>query len=281
MNLIIDFHVHPLLDFIIEKEGILEDVRKVFYLTTTPEPIETLFSQMEIAEIDKAVLLPIDCETTHGCSLPSNQSVSKLADEYPEKFVGFASVDPHKKNAVKEISDAVKSLGLKGLKLSPPLQKFYPNEEMMDPIYSRAEELGIPVVFHSGMFWQTTEKLNISNPMLFDEVALKHPTLKIVLSHFGFPWIWEAATIIMKHPSVYVDLANVFTTTPYEHFELILLKMLGKRVVESCLEKKILFGSCFPRIEADKMVGALKRLPLEEKTMKRILSENAKNILKL
>ncbi len=278
----IDFHVHPLIDSIIDNEGILESVQKIFYWTNKPEPIDTLLSQMELAKIDKAVLLPIDCTTTYGCKLPSNEAVSKLVNEYPDKFVGFGSVDPHKKDAVKEISDVVESMGLRGLKLSPPLQKFSPNDfTLMSPIYKKIEELDVPVVIHSGMFWQFTEKLSISKPILFDEVALKHPNLKIVLSHFGFPWIWEATVVIMKHPNIYVDLANPFTTTPFEHFELIFNRILGKRVVESCIEKKILFGSCFPRIEIDKMVKALKRLPLEEKTINRIFSENAKTLLKM
>lgn len=278
---IIDFHTHPvLIQTIVEREGILEKVREVFDLRMDPEPIDTFLRQMEIAGIEKSVLLPIDCETAYGCRLPSNQAVQALVDEYPEKFIGFASVDPHKKDAAGSLSEAVESMSLKGLKLSSPLQKFVPSDEKMFPIYKKAEELGIPVLFHSGMFWQRTEGLDIARPLLFDKVALMCPDLKIILAHFGFPWVWETAVLAMKHPNVYVDLANVYTTTPYEHYDL-LIKTLSKRVVESCLEKKILFGSDFPRIEADKMVRALKRLPLQEKTLNRILGENAVRILKI
>lgn len=281
LRLIIDFHVHPLFDYIIEEEGILKKVRDIFYLRTTPEPVETLFAQMEIAGIDKAVLLPIDCETTYGCKFPSNEATSSLVDKYPDKFVGFASVDPHKEDVNDVLDEAVKSLGLKGVKLSPPLQRFSPSDKKTFPIYDKAEELRVPIVFHCGMFWQKFEKISVAKPLLFEDVALSHPDLRIVLTHFGFPWVWEAAMLAMKYPNIYVDLANVYTTTPYEHLELVLMKILGKRVVESCLEKKILFGSCFPRIETDKMVRALKKLPLEEKTLNRIFSENARKILGL
>lgn len=278
---IIDFHTHPvLIRTIVEKEGILEKVREVFYLRTDPEPIDTFLRQMDIAGIEKSVLLPIDCETTHGCRLPSNEAVQSLVDEYPDKFIGFASVDPHKKNAVRSLSEAVESMSLKGLKLSSPLQKFVPSDERMFPIYEKAEELGIPVLFHSGMFWQRTEGLDIARPLLFDKVAVMYPELKIILAHFGFPWVWETAVLAMRHPNVYVDLANVYTTTPHEYYAQ-LIETLSKRVVESCLEKKILFGSDFPRMEADKMVRALKKLPLQEKTLDRILGENATGILKI
>jgi predicted TIM-barrel fold metal-dependent hydrolase len=48
---------------------------------------------------------------------------------YPEQFMGFASVDPWKgKLAVQELERSVKELGLRGLKLHPTTQAFFPND---------------------------------------------------------------------------------------------------------------------------------------------------------
>jgi hypothetical protein len=277
---VIDFHVHPFVKEVIEKEKLAKAVIDFFHLRNAPEPLETLFSIMEIADIEKAVLLPINCET-QGVKLPSNKAVSDLAKNYPDKFIGFGSVDPNKKDAKKDLEIAVNSLKLRGIKLNPYLQNFNPLDEKVFPLYKCAEDFGVPILFHSGMFWHTSRPLSCSHPLLFDKIAIKFPELTIILAHFGFPWIWDASVLAMRHPNVYLDLSNVFTSNIQDYYESILIRRIGKRTIESSLEKKILFGSDFPRIEPNKLVEAVQKLPLQEKTKKRILYENAKKLLKV
>lgn len=279
----IDAHVHPVLikEVIAKQPELLRHVNKDFNLRTSPQPLETLTRQMDIAEVDLAVLLAIDCEATRGCKLPSNEVVAELVGKHPERFIGFAGVDPNKGGgALEDLDRAVKELGLKGLKLVPFLHELYPNDRKIYPVYEKAAELKIPVLIHTGVSWTPGARLKYSNPLLIDDVAVDFPELKIIIAHFGWPWVWEAATLAMRHPNVYIDTANTYTGTPTEHMRL-LTKLIPASVIERFLADKIIFGSDFPRIEVDKMASAVRRMPLSEEVRRKILGENMFKLLHL
>lgn len=282
--MIIDFHVHPVLikEALELEPTLLEAARNVFYIGTSPQPIETLLCTMEEHDIDKVVLLAIDARSSEGVTIPSNETIHKLVEMYPEKFLGFASVDPHEiDEAVEELERAINDLHLVGLKLSPPIQNFDPNDERYFKLYERAQELGIPLLFHCGFTWHSKSKISLSHPLKYEDIAMKFPELKIVLAHMGWPWVIEAVSLAMKYENVYLDLSNVYTGTPYEHLKYVLTEVVPKRIIERFVSDKILFGSDYPRMEPGKVIEALKRLPLSSEVKGKILGENAVKILSL
>jgi len=96
--------------------------------------IDEMVAEYREAGIDKMVLLGWDAETATGLPRLPNEYVSSLVDQHPDMFIGFAGVDPHKGvEAVKELQRAVQDLGLRGLKLHPIVQKFFPNDERFYP----------------------------------------------------------------------------------------------------------------------------------------------------
>ena len=70
----------------------------------------------------------------------------------PDKFIGFASVNPNYRGpaaAVKELERSVTELGLHGLKLYPMYQDWSPADPVLAfPVFEKAAELGIPVLVH-------------------------------------------------------------------------------------------------------------------------------------
>ena len=276
----VDVHVHPLVREIFERESELPScVRRVFGFGVDPQPLETLLGEMDSSGIDRAVLLALDCRTSHNCFIPSNESVAELVERYPERFTGFASVDPRAEGAADTLRDAVSSLGLKGVKLNPILQGFAPNEKLAYPIYETAQKLGVPVLFHAGMTWTTVGRMELGNPLLLDAVASDFPKLKIIIAHFGFPWVWETFALSVRHPNVYVDIANTHTGTPLEHLKLVLTEMLPPRILERFLMDRVLFGSDYPRMEPWKIVSAIEKLPFSTQLKKKILGGNAAKLL--
>ena len=280
--MILDFHVHPFFEEAIKDKRAIHCIREIYGYRSTLHPVETYLMQMKIAKIDKAVLLPLNSEYYHKCALPSNEIVAKLVDEYSDKFIGFASVDPkNPEKAVKDLEKAINDLGLKGLKLNPYFQDFNPADKRIYPIYEKAQELGIPIVFHTGMIYSKHGLLKHTYPLIFDEIAQKFPDLKIILAHFGWPWVKEAAILAVRHKNVYVDIADCFSGTPYEHLKHVLTEAIPKRIVERFISDKILFGSNFPKIEADKMIRGLLRVNLRDEIRRKILGENAARVFKL
>ena len=115
--------------------------------------VERLIREMEEAGIDKTVLLALDGHFAFTANLTYkdyNDYVANIMNEYPDKFIGFAGIDPRRgKEAIQELERCVEELGLKGLKLWP-LTGFYPDDLNFYPFYKRVQELEIPVLMHTG-----------------------------------------------------------------------------------------------------------------------------------
>ena len=161
------------------------------------------------------VLLAWDAETATGLPPLTNDRVAEICSAFPEQFVGFASVDPHKPNAVEELRRAITELGLKGLKIHPQVQAFYPNEERFEPLWELCEELALPVIVHVGMTGLgacepggSGVAFDYGRPMLMDMVAARHPGLTVVMAHFGYPWHLEVLASALHKTNVWVDLSG-------------------------------------------------------------------------
>jgi uncharacterized protein len=148
----IDFHTHPLLiqEFVGKYPNYARVAREVFHIGNNFQPLETFFLQMNAAGIERAVLLPIACQRARQDGVSSNEQVAELCAISP-RFIGFASVDPLQTRAALALEDAVKKLGLRGLKLDPSLQDFDPRDTRVFEVYEAANALGLPVVLHTGM----------------------------------------------------------------------------------------------------------------------------------
>jgi len=70
-----------------------------------------------------------------------------------------------------------------------------PNDPVMEPYWALAEELDVPVCVHVGMgppdppTFLPTYRAGLSNPLLYEDVILKHPRLRIWLTHAGWPYV--------------------------------------------------------------------------------------------
>jgi predicted TIM-barrel fold metal-dependent hydrolase len=66
-------------------------------------------------------------------------------------------------------------------------------------VYAKAEELGMPILFHPvGQFIEAS-KLEFARPYLLDEVARSFPKLRLVIAQMGQPWIDETILMLGKH----------------------------------------------------------------------------------
>jgi len=237
--------------------------------------LESLLSQMDEAHVEKSVLFAFDGPLLTA----SNQFVADTCNKFPNRFLGFASVDPNKKDACKKLSDAVENLHLKGLKLHPPLQNFYPNDKKVWPIYELANELGIPVVFHVGTTpFGSLVKLKQADPILIDDIANDFPELKIILTHLGTLWHNESFMITEKHPNVYIDTAAY----PYE-----IKEMLTENLIMRVGEEKFIFGTDFPMPYEGKMhrikdfVECVMELKISDELKERIFYGNFEALMQV
>jgi predicted TIM-barrel fold metal-dependent hydrolase len=240
------------------------------------EEMYETFTQMDIF----AVIFGVDAETTSGARFPGNDYTASIVQRYPDRFLGFASVDPHKgKAAVLEMERSVKELGLRGLKLHPISQAFFPNDIRFYPLWQKCAELGVPVLFHTG---QTAVgaglpgggglKLKYAQPLHMDDVAADFPSLNIIMAHPGVPWQEEQLSIALHKPNVFIDLSG---WSP-KYFRPILVQYAN-----SLLQDKVLFGSDFPALTPERWLRDFEGLELKPEVRQKILLDNAKKLLKI
>lgn len=234
---------------------------------------EVLFAQMDEAGISRSVIYAVEAPIVYS----SNEYVSELCNRFPDRLLGFASVDPKSKDAPAQLEHAVKNLGLKGLKLHPPLQHFYPNDEAIFPVYEKAVELNIPVVFHVGTTpFGSMCRLSHANPILIDDVAAQFPTLRIMLTHLGTLWHCEAFMVVEKNPNVFIDTAAYVYEIP---------QILTPDLITRIGPNKVVFGTDYPMPSANRphrmkdFVDAIRGLEISDAIQRQFLSENFDRLL--
>lgn len=280
--MVIDAHVHP--GFLLQTGALTEKELKFrqdmmgLYKTDEIE-IEAWKNLCSCAEVDRLFLLPLDLTTTEGGCVGTNEEVAKLAEGYPDWFYGFASVDPHREDALEVLEKAFSEQKLSGLKLHPSKQRFYPDDENMDPIYEMCVKYNKPILFHAGVSMEPGTLTKYANPLRFEETAYRFPKLRICLAHFGWPWVKETCMLMLKYRNIYTDTAMLYFDNPKEFYAQSLGVDIGPCWIDRSLRHQVMFGSDEPRLEMLRMIRAIREMDMRESTKDLILGENALQFL--
>jgi predicted TIM-barrel fold metal-dependent hydrolase len=243
--------------------------------------LDIFLKEMDAAGIDRSVILPIDCSTAHGCKIVSNTAVADLCSTNP-RLIGFASIDPKAKSAIKDLSIAIEDLGLQGLKLDPALQQFDMNsEEFAYPVYKKCADLKIPLIIHCGLNWAPPALTKHGYPLDLEPAILAHPDTNFVIAHLGWPWVNEASILAMKYPNVYLDTSVVYSGTPAECLDHVINKTIGKDLFERNLVNKVVYGSNYPRADMRRTVRGMQKIGFSDSLYDHLFWKNAQNLLHL
>ncbi|WAC72189.1 amidohydrolase family protein [Roseateles sp. SL47] len=123
----------------------------------------------------------------------ANEHLSRLVRHHPDRLIGFAVVDPRDPAAPQDLRYAVEDLGLRGCKMVPT--GWYPYEERVQPVFAVANELALPLLFHSGIFIDGRSG-RFCRPTYF-EALRDHPRTRVALAHMGWPWTDEALAVAL------------------------------------------------------------------------------------
>ncbi len=279
---VIDFRTYPVQ--INELFDIAPDsrtsIRDIFGFYCSPQPMDTLIRQLDVAGIDQAVLATLDCTTAHGSCVVTNEAVAELVSR-SERLIGFGSVDPSDSDAPAALSRAVNELGLRGLNLDPALQRFSVRDERTAfPVYETASRLGIPVTFQMGLNWAPRARIADAHPLDLEVVATTFPDLAIVVAHCAWPFTREALALAIKYRNVYLDTAILFSGRPESSVASVYVGDYGLDVVEASLRDRIVFASDYPRVDPKRVARAVNGLGLRALTQQKIMGGNAETLLR-
>lgn len=119
------------------------------------------------------------------------------------------------------------------------------NDPRLEPYFALAEELDIPVCIHSslgnpGAPYGTDPELRaaLGNPLLLEEVLVRHPKLRIYIAHAGCPYLEETKAIMWLYPNVYADISVLNWILPREEFYDYL-----RSLIRFGLGKRLMYGS--------------------------------------
>jgi hypothetical protein len=177
---------------------------------------ELCLADMDGAGVDVSVICTVDyamgagepCSGKSDCAPISevNRIFGDIARNNPSRFVHLVAVDPRRKDAVAEFERGVTEQGARGLKLHPTTG-FYPDDPICYPLYQKACELDVPVLFHTGT-QPAPMKAKYAQPVYIDGAAADFPDVKMVMAHVGHCWWEEALALAGTKWNLCVDISG-------------------------------------------------------------------------
>lgn len=130
-------------------------------------------------------------------------------------------------------------------------QGIEPADPRLDPYFALAEEFDLPVFIHMGpgpprAAYESSPvpvkspnfRTTAGNPLLLEEVLLRHRRLRVAVMHAGWPMAAEMVIMLRNHPQVYVDVGVLQYTIPRPAYYSYL-----KTLVDSGFSDRVMFGS--------------------------------------
>lgn len=269
---VIDFHIHPIY-YEYYRESTLEWIKELqghqnweeFY-SKNSDP-DFFVKYLKRCGVDYAVILADHTPIVNG--MCSNEYVLNFCAEHKE-LIPFASINPYLTGTmVQDLKELVKK-GFKGVKFYPTYQYFYPNDPLLYPLYACAQELQIPVMFHTGSSVFKGSRLKYGDPIFLDDLAVDFPEMKILMVHSGRGiWYDRAVFLCRLHQNIHMEVAGLPPQKLLDYFPEL------EKVAD-----QVIFGSDWPGVIniADNL-AAVESLDLSEAAKEKILGGNAARLL--
>jgi len=247
--MIIDFHCHVFPPHIkknrnryIESDptfAILYDDKKAKLATT-----EELIASMDRAGVDKSVILNIGW-MTHELTVETNDYILESVARYPDRLIGFCSVQPLAYEAALEEVERCAKAGARGIgELRPDIQMFdLCDDQVMGPLMKMMKKHKLILLSHAsepvGHIYPG--KGSVTPDMLYPFIA-GYPDITMVLAHWGGGLPFYALM-----PEVKETLKNVYFDSAASPF--LYSPQVYDQVSQLVGAEKILFGSDYPLLE--------------------------------
>jgi len=250
--------------------------------------------EKRVALADEVALL---CETMRenavDCSLvltsykvsehrPATRDVVKAVRDIPSLFVvAGVSYLNYKERDLRELAEFLADGQVRGIKLYPGYEPFYPWDKRCQVIYELCVEYDVPVMIHSGDTFTPRGRLKYAHPLEIDEVAVDHPDLKIVICHLGNPWLRDCMEVIYKNKNVYADISGLVLGDFDSKFEGWMREQIEEVILYAGEPRYLLYGTDWPLASMESYLEFMASLEMPAKTKQMILSENAVRLFKL
>lgn len=199
------------------------------------------------------------------------ESIATLTERYPGRVYGLADYDPFDiRGSLEKVEQDVVSRGYKGVYLHVYGYDIPLDHRKLYPLYALCDRLEVPVAMQVGHVLEAMPSEH-GRPIQLDRIACDFPSLTIVGTHTGWPWVDEMLAVTSKWPNVYL---NASAWLP-KYFAPQLVSFLRSRTGA----EKVLFGS--NGLSWERYVAGFEALELRPDTLEKILFENPKRVYSL
>ncbi len=238
-----------------------------------------------------------------------NDRLAAAVAQHPTRFAGFAALatsDPAA--AADELERTVTKYGFKGAMIHGLANGLFLDDKRFWPIFERAEKLDVPIYLHPSVPHQTVadvyykeyakdfpmviraawgftvETATIAIRLVLGGVFDKYPNLKIVLGHLGetLPFlVWRIDHALSRPGAKTLSFRDVFC----KHFWITTSGNFSNPALLCCIMEmgvdRVLFSVDWPFVANPPAVRWMETVPLCEEDKVKILSGNAKKLLKM
>lgn len=260
--MIIDFHVHCFSDELAGRATAVLSERSGI-IPFANGTIDGIKASMRDACVDRSVILSIATKPQQA------SKITKWAASIQDDVItAFGSIHPDSRNWREELSE-IQSAGLPGIKFHPDYQEFFVDEERLFPIYERALELGLIIIFHAGMDIGLPPPCHCT-PERLQRVVRAFPDGNFVAAHMGGFKCWDGVEKYLVGENIYLDTSFSLEWIETGQF----LSIVRKHGYH-----KVLFATDSPwsgQKEELERIRSIGLLPEEERA---ILGDNANKLL--
>lgn len=243
------------------------------------ESLDKLLTEMERNGIIHSLILTSYKVNEHR---PSIKQVIDATQQYDNlSVVAGISFSNYRERDLREIADYLKDGLLKGLKLYPGYEPFYPYDKRCQVIYDIAAEFKVPVMIHSGDTYTPKGKVRFSHPLAVDDVAVDNPDVNFVICHVGNPWIRDCMEVVYKNKNAYADISGLVLGNFSSDFEKYMKKQLKEMIMYAGEPRYLLYGTDWPISSMESYVKFLKELTIPDERKEKIAWKNAAQLFNI
>lgn len=292
---VIDFHAHfPFepwrsVDHPKIKEYSAQRYRRMSLEWDFPDPDHqetdlTTLAGRWAGEVDRYLLERVVFVTGGG-----NENLSRTVALYPDKFIGFAHLDPLGPNSLNELHRCVDEYGFRGLKIISPRMNLPYDHPDLDPIWCFMAERELPIIIHFGLLGHAGGIVAhpYINPLSAASIPSRFPEIPLVIAHFGCGYWQETLHLAWAFPNIHVDSSGSNQWMRWMPYPLD-LESAFRKAYETMGPERIVFGSdssWFPRGFSVRylqdQIRICRQLNFPQEHLELIFSGNARRLLKL
>ena len=252
----------------------------------------------------------LPAETAVDITRRVNDRLAEICARHPTRYAGFAALPTAvPEAAADELERTVKDHGFKGAMLHGLANGMFLDDKKFWPIYQRAEQLDVPIYIHpsapqadvariylsdhatafprilSAAWGFTMETATLALRMTMSGMFEQYPNLKIILGHLGetLPFLlWRVNnTLTPADQSKSFSFRDVFSN----NFWITTSGNFSNPALLCCVMEmgidRILFSVDWPYVEFREGTEWMKTVPLCDEDKEKVLSGNARRLLKM